>query len=124
MRLTVSASYTTITAPLLREVPVPIPVTVRVNGVSRQSDIDPRLLLVHFLRDTCGLTGTHVGCETGICGACTVLLNGEAVKACTVFAVQADGAEVTTVEGLSTDDGPLDPMQQAFWNKHGLQCGY
>ncbi len=100
-----------------------IPVSVRVNGVSRQSSIEPRLLLVHFLRDTCGLTGTHVGCETGICGACTVLLDGEAVKACTVFAVQADGAEVTTVEGLAAD-GHLHPVQEGFWACHGLQCGY
>jgi aerobic carbon-monoxide dehydrogenase small subunit len=104
-------------------VPVPIPVSVRVNGVSRQSTIEPRLLLVHFLRDTCGLTGTHVGCETGICGACTVLLDGEAVKACTVFAVQADGAEVTTVEGLAAN-GHLHPVQEGFWACHGLQCGY
>jgi aerobic carbon-monoxide dehydrogenase small subunit len=102
---------------------VAIPVSVRVNGVSRQSNIEPRLLLVHFLRDTCGLTGTHVGCETGICGACTVLLDGEAVKACTVFAVQADGAEVTTVEGLAAN-GHLHPVQEGFWACHGLQCGY
>jgi carbon-monoxide dehydrogenase small subunit len=102
---------------------VSISVRVNVNGIPRQHDIDPRVLLVHFLRDVCGLTGTHVGCETGICGACTVLVNGNAVKACTMFAVQADGADVTTIEGLATN-GTLHPVQQGFWEKHGLQCGY
>jgi carbon-monoxide dehydrogenase small subunit len=101
-----------------------VDVRMTVNGKAREDQVEPRLLLVHYLRDTLGLTGTHVGCDTTNCGACTVHLNGEAVKSCTVFAVQADGAEVTTIESLSTDDGPLHPMQEAFWNKHGLQCGY
>src|SRR5205823_12613026 len=82
----------------------------------------PRVLLVHYLRDLCGLTGTHVGCETGICGACTVLVDGQAVKSCTMFAVQADGASVTTIEGVG--NGHLHPVQQGFWDCHGLQCGY
>ena len=100
-------------------------VTVRlnVNGVERALDVEPRLLLVHALRDQLGLTGTHVGCDTSNCGACTVHLNGESVKSCTVLAVQADGAEVTTIEGLGTEDN-LHPMQEAFWNNHGLQCGF
>jgi carbon-monoxide dehydrogenase small subunit len=102
---------------------VPIPVRLRVNGTPRQHDVEPRLLLVHFLRDVCGLTGTHVGCETSICGACTVLIDGQAVKACTMFAVQADGAEVMTIEGLAAN-GTLHPVQQGFWECHGLQCGY
>jgi carbon-monoxide dehydrogenase small subunit len=100
-----------------------VSVRVTVNGDSRENDVEPRLLLVHYLRDVLGLTGTHVGCDTTNCGACTVHLNGEAVKSCTVFAVQADGAEVTTIEGLERD-GNLHPMQEAFWNRHGLQCGY
>src|SRR5215213_7790262 len=100
-----------------------VSVRVTVNGERRESDVEPRLLLVHYLRDVLGLTGTHVGCDTTNCGACTVHLNGEAVKSCTVLAVQADGAEVTTIEGLATN-GELHPMQEAFWNKHGLQCGY
>ena len=94
-----------------------------VNGTEHQHEVEPRLLLVHFLRDLCGLTGTHVGCETSICGACTVLVDGKAVKSCTMFAVQAEGAEVTTVEGLARD-GQLHPVQEGFWEKHGLQCGY
>ncbi|MDO8541754.1 MAG: (2Fe-2S)-binding protein [Opitutaceae bacterium] len=98
-------------------------VNIRVNGTSRTHDVEPRLLLVHFLRDLCGLTGTHVGCETTICGACTVLLNGQAVKACTILAVQADGGEVTTIEGLASN-GRLHPVQEAFWECHGLQCGF
>jgi len=100
-------------------------VTVRlnVNGVERALDVEPRLLLVHALRDQLGLTGTHVGCDTSNCGACTVHFNGESVKSCTVLAVQADGAEVTTIEGLGTEDN-LHPMQEAFWNNHGLQCGF
>ena len=100
-------------------------VTVRlnVNGVERALDVEPRLLLVHALREQLGLTGTHVGCDTSNCGACTVHLNGESVKSCTVLAVQADGAEVTTIEGLGTEDN-LHPMQEAFWNNHGLQCGF
>jgi carbon-monoxide dehydrogenase small subunit len=102
---------------------VPIPVRLRVNGRSTERDVDPRLLLVHLLRDVCGLTGTHVGCETSICGACTVLVDGQAVKSCTMFAVQADGSDVTTIEGLAAD-GTLHPVQQGFWERHGLQCGY
>ena len=102
---------------------MPIPVRLRVNNVPREHTIEPRLLLVHYLRDACGLTGTHVGCETGICGACTVLVDDKAVKACTMFAVQADGSEVTTIEGLASN-GHLHPVQQAFWDCHALQCGY
>jgi carbon-monoxide dehydrogenase small subunit len=98
-------------------------IALRVNGVSYENEVAPRLLLVHYLRDVLGLTGTHVGCETSQCGACTVLMNGLAVKSCTVLAVQSDGAEITTVEGLATD-GNLHPLQLGFWEKHGLQCGY
>jgi aerobic carbon-monoxide dehydrogenase small subunit len=97
--------------------------SVTVNGAQHTNDVEPRLLLVHFLRDTLGLTGTHVGCDTSNCGACTVHLDGEAVKSCTVLAVQADGAEVTTIEGLG-GEGALHPVQEAFWEHHGLQCGY
>jgi carbon-monoxide dehydrogenase small subunit len=98
-------------------------VRVNVNGEARESEVEPRLLLVHYLRDVLGLTGTNVGCDTTNCGACTVHLNGESVKSCTVFAVQADGAEVKTIEGMSTD-GQMHPLQEAFWENHGLQCGY
>jgi aerobic carbon-monoxide dehydrogenase small subunit len=98
-------------------------VRMTVNGEQRESDVEPRLLLVHYLRDVLGLTGTHVGCDTSNCGACTCHLNGESVKSCTVLAVQADGAEVTTIEGLAKN-GELHPLQQAFWDNHGLQCGY
>jgi aerobic carbon-monoxide dehydrogenase small subunit len=98
-------------------------VSVTVNGVQYDQDVEPRLLLVHLLRDTLGLTGTHVGCDTSNCGACTVHLDGDAVKSCTVLAVQADGSEVTTIEGMGTD-GDLHPLQEAFWKNHGLQCGY
>jgi aerobic carbon-monoxide dehydrogenase small subunit len=98
-------------------------VRMTVNGKSRKADVEPRLLLVHFLREQLLLTGTHVGCDTSQCGSCTVLLDGRTVKSCTVFAVQADGAEVTTIEGLARD-GQLHPMQEAFWEEHGLQCGY
>ena len=101
----------------------PVRVTMTVNGEQRTAEVEPRLLLVHFLRDTLGLTGTHVGCDTSNCGACTVHLDGEAVKTCTVLAVQADGAEVTTIEGMGTE-GDLHPLQEAFWEHHGLQCGY
>lgn len=94
-----------------------------VNGVSYTRDVEPRTLLVYFLREHLGLTGTHVGCDTSSCGACTVLLNGKAVKSCTVLAVQAEGAQITTVEGLARD-GELHPIQQAFWDEHGLQCGF
>ncbi|MFL6228538.1 MAG: (2Fe-2S)-binding protein [Pyrinomonadaceae bacterium] len=97
--------------------------TVSVNGVERAHEIEPRLLLVHYLRDVLGLTGTHVGCETSLCGACTVMLDGRAVKSCTVLAVQADGARVTTIEGLA-QGGKLHPVQEGFWERHGLQCGY
>jgi aerobic carbon-monoxide dehydrogenase small subunit len=99
-----------------------ISVKIRVNGVLHEAEVEPRLLLAHFLRETCGLTGTHVGCETSVCGACTVLVDGQAVKSCTMFAVQADGAEVTTVEGLG--NGEMHPVQEGFWECHGLQCGY
>jgi carbon-monoxide dehydrogenase small subunit len=98
-------------------------VTVSVNGEPRSADIEPRLLLARFLRDTLGLTGTHIGCDTTNCGACTVLLDGVPVKSCTVLAVQADGREVKTVEGLETAEG-LHPMQAAFHEQHGLQCGF
>jgi aerobic carbon-monoxide dehydrogenase small subunit len=100
-----------------------MPVEVNVNGESRSAEVEPRLLLVHFLRETLGLTGTHVGCDTTSCGACTVLLDGAPVKSCTVLAVQARGRAITTVEGLETADG-LHPMQQAFHEEHGLQCGF
>jgi carbon-monoxide dehydrogenase small subunit len=97
--------------------------SLTINGERREDDIDPRTLLVHYLRDIVGLTGTHVGCETSLCGACTVHLNGRAVKSCTVLAVQAEGAEVTTIEGLAPA-GQLHPLQEGFWEEHGLQCGY
>jgi aerobic carbon-monoxide dehydrogenase small subunit len=100
-----------------------VPVQITVNGERHESEVEPRLMLVYFLRDRLGLTGTHVGCDTTNCGACTVHLNGDAVKSCTVLAAQADGAEVTTIEGLSGEDG-LHPLQEAFWEHHGLQCGY
>ena len=100
-----------------------IPVRITVNKSARQYDVEPRVLLVHYLRDFCNLTGTHVGCETGICGACTVLVDGKAVKSCTMFAVQADGSSITTIEGLATN-GQLHPVQQGFWECHGLQCGF
>jgi aerobic carbon-monoxide dehydrogenase small subunit len=96
---------------------------VAVNGVRHDSQVEPRLLLIHYLRDVLGLTGAHVGCDTSNCGACTVHLNGQAVKSCTVLAVQADGAEVTTIEGMA-EDGEHHALQAAFWEKHGLQCGY
>ncbi|MGP2440786.1 (2Fe-2S)-binding protein [Streptomyces sp. JW3] len=99
-------------------------VQVRVNGVGRRERVPARLTLADFLRVVCGLTGTHVGCEHGVCGACTVLLDGEAVRACLIFAVQADGAEVTTVEGLAGPDGSLHPVQAAFRDHHALQCGF
>ena len=98
-------------------------IRVTVNGTAHEQQVDSRLLLVHFLRDQLRLTGTHIGCDTTHCGACTVILNQEPVKSCTVLAVQADGGEVTTIEGLGTEDD-LHPLQEAFWNNHGLQCGY
>ena len=98
-------------------------VSMRVNGVDHEHDVETRILLVQHLRENLRLTGTHVGCDTSQCGACTIHVNGEAVKACTMFAIQADGAEITTIEGLATN-GELHPMQKAFWENHGLQCGY
>ncbi|HWF87559.1 MAG TPA: (2Fe-2S)-binding protein [Pyrinomonadaceae bacterium] len=100
-----------------------VPIKVTVNGVEHSSDIEPRLLLVHYLRETLRLTGTHIGCDTSHCGACTVVMDGRAVKSCTVFAVQADGRSITTVEGLE-QDGKLHPLQDGFYQEHGLQCGY
>jgi carbon-monoxide dehydrogenase small subunit len=100
-----------------------VPVRLNVNGVEHDLEVEPRLLLAHALRDHLDLTGTHIGCDTSNCGACTVHIDGRAVKSCTVLAVQADGAEVTTIEGLGTEDH-LHPVQEAFWNDHGLQCGY
>ncbi|MDR7483132.1 MAG: (2Fe-2S)-binding protein [Armatimonadota bacterium] len=98
-------------------------VTITTNGVTATHDVEPRLLLVHYIRDVLGLTGTHIGCDTTSCGACTILLNGQAVKSCTVLAVQADGGTIQTVEGLAKD-GQLHPIQEAFWEEHGLQCGF
>jgi carbon-monoxide dehydrogenase small subunit len=98
-------------------------IQVKINGKDREVAADPRLLLVHFIREQLGLTGTHIGCDTSNCGACTVLLNGKTVKSCTMFAVQADGAEVMTVEGLISD-GALHPLQEGFKEEHGLQCGF
>lgn len=98
-------------------------ITVEVNGKSYTKTVESRTLLVHFLRDTLGLTGTNVGCETSLCGACTIIMDGQSVKACTQLAVQADGASVTTIEGLA-QNGDLHPIQEGFWEKHGLQCGY
>jgi carbon-monoxide dehydrogenase small subunit len=98
-------------------------ISINVNGVDHHDEVEPRLLLVHYLRDLLGLTGTHVGCETSLCGACTILVDGQAVKSCTMFAVQADGANITTIEGLAAN-GSLHPMQEGFWEQHGLQCGY
>ena len=98
-------------------------INVSVNGVAHAGEVEPRLLLVHYLRDVLGLTGTHIGCETSICGACTVNMDGQAVKSCTILAVQADGAKITTIEGLAVD-GQLHEVQEGFWEQHGLQCGY
>jgi aerobic carbon-monoxide dehydrogenase small subunit len=102
---------------------VTVRVSITVNGRRFDREVEPRLLLVHFLRDLAGLTGTKVGCDTSQCGSCTVLLNGVAMKACTCLAVQADGAQITTIEGLAPEGG-LHPLQEAFWSKHGLQCGF
>ncbi len=101
-----------------------VDIEVHVNGSPRRHSVPPRLTLADYLRVDCGLTGTHLGCEHGVCGACTVLLDGEAVRACLVFAVQADGAEVTTIEAMASDDGTLSPVQAAFRDHHGLQCGF
>ena len=100
-----------------------IPVSITVNGKKRKGIVEPRMLLVHFLREQVNLTGAHVGCDTSQCGACTVIMDGRSVKSCTMFAVQAEGAEITTVEGLAKD-GALHPVQEGFWEEHGLQCGY
>ncbi len=98
-------------------------IQVKVNGTAHTSEVEPRLLLVHYLRDVLNLTGTHVGCDTSQCGACTIMVNGRSTKACNLFAVQADGADILTIEGLAKD-GKLHPIQDAFWEKHGLQCGF
>ena len=100
-----------------------VPITVNVNGVEHHEEVEPRLLLVHFLRETLRLTGTHIGCDTSHCGACTVVMDGKPIKSCTAFAVQADGRSVLTVEGLE-QDGKLNPLQDGFFQEHGLQCGY
>jgi carbon-monoxide dehydrogenase small subunit len=97
--------------------------SLTINGQAHSAEVEPRLLLIHYLRDVVGLTGPHIGCETSICGACTVMLDGKTVKACTMLAVQANGRSVTTIEGLAAN-GKLDPVQEAFWNEHGLQCGF
>jgi carbon-monoxide dehydrogenase small subunit len=97
--------------------------SMTVNGKVRKASVDPRVLLVYFLRDQLRLTGTHIGCDTSQCGACTVLIDGRSAKSCTIFAVQADGSEITTIEGLAAD-GQLHPLQQGFWEEHGLQCGF
>jgi carbon-monoxide dehydrogenase small subunit len=99
-------------------------VTVTVNGEVREAEVEPRLLLVHLIRERFGLTGTHVGCDTTSCGACTVMLDGRPIKSCTMFAVQVEGREIGTIEGLAAADEPLHPLQEAFWDEHGLQCGY
>lgn len=98
-------------------------ITLNINGKSRTDDVEPRLLLIHYLREIAGLTGPHIGCETSLCGACTVMLDGKAIKSCAMFAVQADGHDIVTIEGLA-QDGQLHPVQEAFWNEHGLQCGF
>ena len=102
---------------------MPQSITVTVNGASHAQQVEPRLLLVHFLRDVLGLTGTHIGCDTSQCGACTVIVDGLAVKSCTMLSVQANGATIATIEGLASED-ELHPIQQAFWEEHGLQCGF
>ena len=99
-------------------------ISLTINGTPYVDQVEPRLLLIHYLREVVGLTGPHIGCETSICGACTVLLDGKAVKSCTLFAVQCEGSAVTTIEGLAAKDGKLHPMQEGFWEKHGLQCGF
>jgi len=98
-------------------------ISLTINGKNYSHDVEPRLLLIHYLRDVVGLTGSHVGCETSLCGACTIELDGKAVKSCTMFAAQADGATLVTIEGIATN-GKLHAMQEAFWNQHGLQCGF
>jgi carbon-monoxide dehydrogenase small subunit len=98
-------------------------IRIKINGSDMEAEVEPRLLLVHCIRDVFGLTGTHIGCDTTHCGACTVHLDGKPIKSCTIFAVQADGSEITTVEGLE-EDGKLHPVQEGFWQEHGLQCGF
>ena len=98
-------------------------INLTINGISHSHAVEPRLLLIHYLREVVGLTGPHIGCETSLCGACTVAINGKAVKSCSMFAVQADGANVLTIEGLASN-GKLHKVQEAFWNEHGLQCGF
>ena len=100
-----------------------VSISLNVNGVQKIADVEPRMLLVHLLRDRFGLTGTHIGCDTSQCGACTVMIDGRTAKSCTVLAVQAEGSDIATIEGLATD-GELHPVQEAFWNEHGLQCGF
>jgi carbon-monoxide dehydrogenase small subunit len=100
-----------------------VKIRIKLNGSWREDEVETRLLLVHYLRDLAGLTGTHIACETSICGACTVIMNGDAVKSCTILAVQADGAEILTIEGLAAN-GQFHPLQQGFWEEHGLQCGF
>ncbi|CAN5447789.1 (2Fe-2S)-binding protein [soil metagenome] len=104
-------------------VPAKVAISLTINGVAYSADVEPRTLLVHYLRETVGLTGTHIGCDTTSCGACSVLLDDLAVKSCTVLAVQADGSSITTIEGIGSE-GNLHPVQEGFWEKHGLQCGY
>jgi carbon-monoxide dehydrogenase small subunit len=99
-------------------------ISVTINGKPYTHDVEPRLLLIHYLREVAGLTGSHIGCETSLCGACTVEVNGRAIKSCTMFAVQADGASILTVEGLAESSGKLHRVQEGFWNEHGLQCGF
>ena len=101
-----------------------VPINVTINGKAHQAEVEPRTLLVHYLREELGLTGAKIGCDTSQCGACVVRLNGVTVKSCTCLAVQADGGEIQTIEGLAAADGSLHPVQEAFWNQHGLQCGY
>jgi carbon-monoxide dehydrogenase small subunit len=103
---------------------MPQTITLSINGQRTSHEVEPRLLLIHYLREVVGLTGSHIGCETSLCGACTVEVNGKAVKSCTMFAVQADGAHVLTVEGLADASGKMAAIQEAFWNEHGLQCGF
>jgi carbon-monoxide dehydrogenase small subunit len=108
------------------EVPIvanQVPINVKVNGAEHSADVEPRTLLVHFLREDLGLTGTHIGCDTTQCGACTILVDGKSAKSCTLFAVQADGSDITTIEGVGAG-GELHPVQEGFWEEHGLQCGY
>jgi len=118
-----SAAYL-VTAEVIERCHVKVPVSITVNGRRFQRDVEPRQLLVHFIRDLGGITGTKVGCDTSQCGSCTVLLDGVAVRSCTCLAVQADGSAGRTIEGLAPGGGPLHPLQEAFWNAHGLQCGF